>query len=92
MQLNENNRKVNWSSTSYSRYSSAEQGSGTSVARQRSKFNQFIDSHNLETLDPIIDENKSAFHDKQFTNGKLGALIDDIEKGKIDVKSKSFIW
>lgn len=75
---------------SYSRYSSAEQGSGTSVARQRNRFNQFINSHNLETLEPIIDENKSAFHDKQFTNGKLGALIDDIENGTIDVKSKKF--
>jgi DNA invertase Pin-like site-specific DNA recombinase len=73
---------------SYSRYSSAEQGSGTSVARQRNRFNQFIKYHNLETLEPIIDEKKSAFN--ITSKGKLGVLVEDIEKGKIDVKSKKF--
>jgi DNA invertase Pin-like site-specific DNA recombinase len=82
--------KLSGNAISYLRFSSIEQSSGDSLRRQKKTFKKFIAKHDLTILKEIEDLGKSAYHDEHMTKGGLGAFIQAIEDGKVDLKSKPF--
>ena len=72
---------------SYTRFSTAIQSKGDSMARQQESddFFAFLDTHNLQVEKYLVDAGKSGFKMKNFTDeAALGGFISDIRKGKIE--------
>lgn len=70
---------------SYSRFSSAGQAGGTSIARQAEYAQRYADANGL-TLDSQLtmkDEGLSAFHGKHVKAGALGTFLRAVEDGLV---------
>jgi DNA invertase Pin-like site-specific DNA recombinase len=75
---------------SYTRYSSAEQGAGDSVARQTRLTAAWCKRHDvqLDTTRTFLDRGKSAYHGKHRENGAaLAAFLREVERGDIPAGS-----
>jgi DNA invertase Pin-like site-specific DNA recombinase len=66
----------------YIRWSSAEQGKGSSLERQRDDCRAHAARKGWHIIDELKDEGISAFKGKHASEGKLGLFVSDVEAGR----------
>jgi len=69
---------------SYSRWSSAKQGNGTTLERQLDMAKEIADKHKLELVENYKDDGVSAFKGKNSKSGDLAAFINKVKSGEIE--------
>lgn len=65
----------------YARWSSLEQGKGSTLERQLQVVDRYCAKHGLEIIERITDEGTSAYTGSNIETGNLGKLINRIEAG-----------
>lgn len=65
----------------YIRWSSAEQGRGSSLERQRDECQTHAARQGWKVVDELVDDGVSAFKGRHATVGKLGRFVADVEAG-----------
>ena len=65
----------------YIRWSSSEQGKGSSLERQREDCRRHADRHGWTVVAELVDEGVSAFKGKHATVGALGRFMADVHGG-----------
>ena len=67
----------------YIRFSSEGQKDGSSIERQTETITRWVERQNLELVETVIDESKSASKGHHLSHGKLGTeLLPAIDAGK----------
>lgn len=67
----------------YARWSSLEQGRGSSLERQVGLIRSFCEAKGWNLVDQIVDEGTSAYTGANVQTGNLAALIRHIENGEV---------
>ncbi len=67
----------------YARWSSLEQGKGSTLERQLQVVERYCSQHGLEIVERITDEGTSAYTGSNIETGNLGKLISRIEAGTV---------
>ena len=67
----------------YARWSSLEQGKGSTLDRQLQAISGYCTSQKLELSDTVVDEGSSAYAGTNISTGNLGRLVRQIEEGSI---------
>jgi DNA invertase Pin-like site-specific DNA recombinase len=67
----------------YARWSSLEQGHGSSLERQSAAIHSFCKSKGWDLIEQISDEGVSAYSGANINNGNLSNLVGRIERGLI---------
>lgn len=65
----------------YIRWSSSEQGKGTSLERQREDCRRHADRHGWNVVAELVDEGVSAFKGRHAAVGELGRFVADVQAG-----------
>lgn len=66
----------------YMRWSSAEQGKGSSLERQRQECMRYATAKGWQIEGELIDDGVSAFKGQHAVTGKLGMFVRDVEEGR----------
>ena len=66
----------------YMRWSSAEQGKGSSLERQREDCRRHAREAGWRVVDELVDDGISAFKGQHTTSGALGRFVQDVEDGR----------
>ena len=66
----------------YMRWSSAEQGKGSSLERQREDCRRHAGEAGWRIIDELVDDGISAFKGQHATSGALGRFVQDVEDGR----------
>jgi len=67
----------------YARWSSLEQGKGSTLERQLQVVERYCSQRGLEILERVVDEGTSAYSGDNIETGNLGKLIRRIEAGTV---------
>ena len=65
----------------YIRWSSAEQGKGSSLERQRSECHRYAQAKGWDVIGELVDDGVSAFRGRQWSVGELGRFVANAEAG-----------
>lgn len=68
----------------YARWSSLEQGKGSSLERQTHQISTFVERRGWTLIGQVIDEGKSAYTGSNIHTGNLARLVKQIELGELD--------
>ncbi len=66
----------------YIRWSSSEQGKGSSLERQREDCRRHAAEQGWPVVDELVDDGISAFKGEHASTGSLGAFVKDVEAGR----------
>ncbi|GAA3803607.1 hypothetical protein GCM10022600_27320 [Qipengyuania pelagi] len=66
----------------YIRWSSAEQGKGSSLQRQRDDCRRHAAENGWAVIDELVDDGISAFKGEHASTGSLGHFVRDVEAGR----------
>jgi DNA invertase Pin-like site-specific DNA recombinase len=66
----------------YIRFSSDEQGNGSSIKRQTDNVNAYASQMGLDIIETMLDDGYSASKGHHLSHGKLGKILADAEAGK----------
>ena len=66
----------------YIRWSSAEQGKGSSLERQRQDCRRHAIENGWAVVDELVDDGISAFKGEHASSGSLGRFVQDVEEGR----------
>ena len=66
----------------YIRWSSAEQGKGSSLERQRQDCRRHASENDWRIIDELVDDGISAFKGEHASTGSLGRFVQDVEDGR----------
>ena len=67
----------------YSRWSSLEQGRGSSLERQTEAIEAFCKSQNWQLVEQVKDEGISAYFGANIKTGNLAKLVEKLERGEL---------
>lgn len=67
----------------YARWSSLEQGKGSTLERQLQVVERYCSQHGLEILERVTDEGSSAYAGTNVHTGNLGKIISRVEAGTL---------
>ena len=67
----------------YARWSSLEQGKGSTLERQLQVVERYCSTHKLDILERVTDEGSSAYAGTNVQTGNLGKIVSRIEAGKL---------
>ena len=67
----------------YARWSSLEQGKGSTLERQLQVIERYCSKHGLEILERVTDEGSSAYTGTNIQTGHLGDVIRRVEAGRL---------
>lgn len=67
----------------YARWSSLEQGKGSTLERQLQVVERYCSQHGLEILERVTDEGSSAYAGTNVQTGNLGGVIRRVEAGRL---------
>lgn len=67
----------------YARWSSLEQGKGSTLERQLQVVERYCSQHGLEILERVTDEGSSAYAGTNVQTGNLGKIVSRVEAGKL---------
>ena len=67
----------------YARWSSLEQGKGSTLERQLQIVDRYCSQHGLEILEQVTDEGSSAYAGTNVHTGNLGRIVSRVESGQL---------
>ncbi|MFA4950417.1 recombinase family protein [Brevundimonas sp.] len=67
----------------YARWSSLEQGKGSTLERQLQVVERYCTQHELEILERVTDEGSSAYAGTNVQTGNLGKIVSRVEAGQL---------